>query len=334
MSQKANPTLIGAFVFGAAAIALGAVIFLGIANLFVKKQSYVTYFNQSVSGLSIGSNVKYKGVTLGKVTQIVLEFEGEGKPASVKVVYEIDTSAIITRLNLPIDFSRRDAYMRAVASGLRAKLEFESIISGQLFISLDIYKDAKPAVMQNDPRDVAYFEIPSQPSDIDTIVANLTKAISNLGNVDFLAISKDFQSLIASIKEKVESLELEKLGPSLTRTSDSIHDLVTGEQIKGTLKSIQGSFDQLTDTLKRMDPSVDNLKPTLDEAKATLANLQTSTAELARLLKPDSSLRYQLDGSLSQINAAAESIQRLSEFLQRHPNSILFGRKLPKEERP
>ena len=109
---------------------------------------------------------------------------------------------------------------------------------------------------------------------------------------------------------------------------------MTGEQIKGTLKSIQGSFDQLTDTLKRMDPSVDNLKPTLDEAKATLANLQTSTAELARLLKPDSSLRYQLDGSLSQINAAAESIQRLSEFLQRHPNSILFGRKLPKEERP
>jgi paraquat-inducible protein B len=334
MSQKANPTLIGAFVFGAAAIALGALIFLGTANLLVKKQGYVTYFDQSVSGLSIGSNVKYKGVTLGKVTQIVLEFEGEGKPASVKVIYEIDTKAIISKLNLPIDFSRREAYQNAIENGLRAKLDFESIISGQLFISLDIYKDAKPAVMHKDPRDVAYFEIPPQPSDIDTIVASLTKAISNLGNVDFLAISKDLQALIASAKEKIDSLQLDKLGPSLTRASDSVHALVSGEEVKGTLKSVQGSFDQLTATLKRMDPSIDNLKPTLEEAKAVLANLQTSTAELTRLLKPDSNLRYQLDGSLSQINAAAESIQRLSEFLQRHPNSILFGRKLPKEERP
>src|SRR5215831_5435731 len=162
MSQKANPTLIGAFVFGAVAIALGTVIFLGTANLFEKKQGYVTYFDQSVSGLSIGSNVKYKGVTLGKVTRIVLEFEGEGKPASVKVVYEVDTSAIITKLNLPIDFSKRDRYETAVKAGLRAKLEFESIISGQLFISLDIYKDAEPAVLRRDPRDAAYFEIPPQ----------------------------------------------------------------------------------------------------------------------------------------------------------------------------
>jgi paraquat-inducible protein B len=339
MSQKANPTLIGAFVFGAAAIALGAIIFFGTANLFAKKQSYVTYFDQSVSGLGVGSNVKYKGVTIGKVTKMLLAFEGEGrpwegKPPSVKVLYEINSDALQSKLGLNIDLANRDDYKRSIETGMRAKLDFESIISGQLFIALDIYKEAKPAFLHNDPGDFAYFEIPPQPSDIDAILANLTKAIANLGNVDFLGISKDLQSLIASIREKVDSLQLDKLGPSLTRTSDSVHDLVNGEQIKGTLKSVQGSFDQLTETLKKMDPSVENLKPTLEEAKATLANLQTSTAELARLLKPDSNLRYQLDGSLSQINAAAESIQRLSEFLQRNPNSILFGRKPPKQERP
>ena len=48
MSQKANPTLIGAFVFGSIIIAIGAVVYFGSADLFAKKQPYVTYF-QAIS---------------------------------------------------------------------------------------------------------------------------------------------------------------------------------------------------------------------------------------------------------------------------------------------
>ncbi|MEA3148208.1 MAG: phospholipid/cholesterol/gamma-HCH transport system substrate-binding protein, partial [Verrucomicrobiota bacterium] len=87
MSQKANPTLIGAFVFGAIVIAVGAVIFFGSANLFAKKQLFETYFNQSVNGLGIGSNVKYKGVTVGKVTKVQLKFQGNGEAPVVRVLY-------------------------------------------------------------------------------------------------------------------------------------------------------------------------------------------------------------------------------------------------------
>jgi paraquat-inducible protein B len=94
------------------------------------------------------------------------------------------------------------------------------------------------------------------------------------------------------------------------------------------------SFDQLTETLKNLNPAIADLKPTLDDARNSLVNLQKATGELNRLLKPDSSLRYQLDSSLSQINAAAESIQRLSDFLQRHPNSLIFGRKIPNSGQP
>jgi paraquat-inducible protein B len=104
--------------------------------------------------------------------------------------------------------------------------------------------------------------------------------------------------------------------------------------VKGALASVRESFDQLTATLKGLNPAVGDLKPTLDQAKGALATLQRSTAELNQLLKPDSSLRYQLDSSLSQINSAAASIQQLSDFLQRHPNSILFGRKPANANQP
>src|ERR1700724_669820 len=204
MSQKANPTLIGAFVFGAIVIAIGAVVFFGSANLFSKKQLYETYFNQSVNGLAIGSNVKYKGVTVGKVTKVQLKFQGPGEAPVVKVLYEINTDNLLNKFGLSISLSDYKLHERAVANGFRAKLDFESLISGQLFIALDFYKDASPPELHNE-EDPSIFEIPPQPSDIDAILANLTKAIGNLGNVDFLGISKDLQSLIASIREKVDS---------------------------------------------------------------------------------------------------------------------------------
>jgi paraquat-inducible protein B len=328
MSQKANPTLIGAFVFGVILITIGGVIFFGSTNLFSKKYVYVTYFNQSVSGLSIGSNVKYKGVTIGKVSNVQLNFRGRNEPPLVKVLYELYAHNLINRRGVEVDLGNRDITKRAIERGFRSKLDFESLISGQLFIALDFYKNVPPPVLR-DPDAVgdAPVEIPPQPSDIDAILANLTKAIGNLGNVDFLTLSKDLQALIVSAKTGIDSMKLDQLGVSLTKTSDSISELVNGEQLKGTLQSVQGSFDQLTTTLKKLDPAMENLGPTLEKAKATIADLQKSTTNLSQLLKPDSGFQYQLNSSLSQISAAAESIQRLSDFLQRHPNSILFGRK-------
>jgi phospholipid/cholesterol/gamma-HCH transport system substrate-binding protein len=341
MSQKANPTLIGAFVFGAILIAIGAVVFFGTANLFSKKQEYVTYFNQSVSGLALGSNVKYKGVTVGKVTKVQLKFQGEDAPPIVKVLFELDAGSLLNNLGVDLDLSNRALNKKMVDRGFRSKLDFESLISGQLFIALDFYKDAQPAVLQDPNANAGPFEIPPQPSDIDAILANLTKAISNLGNVDFLALSKELNSLLADARAAINSMKLDELGPSLTKTSDSISKtsdafskLVNGDEIKNTLKSVQGSFEQLTVTLKKLDPAMKNLGPTLEEAKGTLANLQKTTADLSKLLKPDSGFRYQLDGAMTQINSAAESIQRLSDFLQRHPNSILFGRKPDKSDQP
>src|ERR1700736_6540525 len=151
MSQKANPTLIGAFVFGAIVIAVGAVIFFGSANLFAKKQLFETYFNQSVNGLGIGSNVKYKGVTVGKVTKVQLKFQGNGEAPVVRVLYEINTDNLLNKYGLTIDLGDRKLHDKAVANGLRAKLDFESLISGQLYIALDFYRDANPPVLYPEP---------------------------------------------------------------------------------------------------------------------------------------------------------------------------------------
>jgi paraquat-inducible protein B len=333
MSQKANPTLIGAFVFGAIIIAIGAILFFGSANLFAKKQLFETYFNQSVNGLGVGSNVKYKGVTVGKVTRVQLKFQGVDEPPVVKVLYEINTDNLLNKYGLSINLSDRKNHDRAVANGFRAKLDFESLLSGQLFIALDFYKDTVPAQLhQEDNANI--FEIPPQPSDIDAILADLTKAIGNIGSVNFASLAKELEGVLKSAQDAIDSMHLGQLGLSLDKAASSVSSLANGEQVKDALASVRESFEQLTVTLKSLSPAVGDLKPTLDQAKAALTNLQKSTVQLDQILKPDSSFRYQLDSSLSEISAAAASIQQLSDFLQRHPNSILFGRKPANANQP
>jgi paraquat-inducible protein B len=333
MSQKANPTLIGVFVLGAAVIAVGAVIFFGSSNLFAKKATFVTYFDQSVNGLGIGSNVKYKGVTIGRVTKVQLKFQGQGEVPIVKVIYEINTSNLLNKYGLSIELGNHKAHVKAIENGFRAKLDFESLISGQLFLSLDFYKDAPPPVLYAEENS-GMLEIPSLPSDIDQILANLTKAIGNIGSVDFNGLAKSLQDVLKSMQTGIDALKLARLGDSLEKATESISNLANGEQVQSALVSVRQSFDQLKATLKSLDPAIGDLKPALDQAKVALTNLQKSTAELAQLLKPDSSLRYQLDSSLSEISAAAASIQGLSDFLTRHPNSLIFGRKPDKAARP
>jgi paraquat-inducible protein B len=334
MSQKANPTLIGVFVFGAIVIAVGAVIFFGSGDFFSKKQIYVSYFNQSVSGLAVGSNVKFKGVTIGKVTKVLLGFVGEDKPVYAKVFYQVDENLVVKELGpngASVDLSDPEAHAKRIEQGFRARLDFESLISGQLYVALDFVKiDPAPAIFHHTESDENVLEIPVQPSDIEAIVANLTKAISNLGNVDFLTISKDLQSLIVSARDGIEALKLADLG-------NSLNGLVNGPELKGALGSVKQSFDQLDATLKKLDKELDpisnNLNPTLEEAKKTMAQLQSATAQLDKMLSTNSSFRYQLDSALSQIGTAADSLRRLSEFLERNPNSIIFGRKPTKQER-
>lgn len=327
MSTKANPTLIGVFVLGAILIAIGAVFFFGSADLFAQKQTYVSYFTQSVSGLSVGSNVKFKGVNIGKVTQILLGIGSKDQPAYAKVFYQVDQNIIVRdfgrgnpHFNLfDIDMTKK----RVEDQGLRARLDFESLISGQLFVSIDFIKEAAPFTYHENPNDHA-IEIPVQPSDIEAIVTNLTKAIGNIGNVDFLALSKDLEALLTSAKTAIDELDLAGIGKS-------VNNLLNGPELNGALTSVKTAFDQMDATLKKLqnelDPITANLNPTLEEAKKTMAQLQDATRNLDKMLSSNSSFRYQLDNTLSQIGSAADALERLSEFLERNPNSIIFGRK-------
>ena len=328
MHKKTDPALIGVFVLGALLIAVGAILFFGTTKLFTRTKSYVCFFQQSVAGLQVGSAVKFKGVPVGQVTKIEMRFE-ETKPLYVKIFFDLNADLIVNSLGANVDLFSDDFNRRQVNRGLRASLSYESFITGQLYLELDYHADAPPPVyVDSSAKDT---EVPTLASDIEAIVEEAQKAVGNLGKVDFVGLSHNLDDLLVTTRKSLAEVQFDQLSASVRRTADSITGLATSAEVKNALVGVQQATTQLTSTLQtlqaQIDPLSKDLQPDLIELRKTLVALQRTTGSLNSALAPDGDLRYQLGSTLSQVDEMAKALQQLSEFLQRNPNSLLFGRK-------
>ena len=168
MSHKANTTLIGAFVIGALVLAITALMLFGAGRFDAKKTQLALYFEDSINGLDIGSPVKFKGVTIGKVSQVLVrdKMQAEGDNA-VPVIVELDNK-LLERRGIIDQLSAAREVEEGVRKGLRGKLQQLSFITGQLYVELDYYPDTP--VKLHTARDASRIEIPTAPSQIGTLV--------------------------------------------------------------------------------------------------------------------------------------------------------------------
>ena len=144
MSKQANKTAIGAFVVVAVALGVAAIIVFGSGKFFVKKDVYVAYFPGSVKGLRVGAPVVFRGVKIGEVTQIRLYADRRENIVQIPVILEVDPGNF---KNMgPPEENRREYLEKVIKSGLRAQLQMQSLVTGQLMINVDFYPD-KPATV-------------------------------------------------------------------------------------------------------------------------------------------------------------------------------------------
>ncbi|MBL7151885.1 MAG: MCE family protein [Candidatus Omnitrophica bacterium] len=138
--RKANKTVIGAFVVGAVALLIIAITVFGSGALFKQSDKYVLFFDGSVKGLSEGAPVIFRGVKVGNVTDIKLLYNEKEKNVLIPVVIDVELSMV---KGVPDKLGYPD-YKQLIAEGLRAKLEIQNFITGQLMLGFDFYPD-KPA---------------------------------------------------------------------------------------------------------------------------------------------------------------------------------------------
>ncbi len=290
MSKRANPTLIGAFVVGAVLIAVTALILLGGGELFERRPHFVLYFDGSVKGLKVGAPVNFRGVKIGTVTDIKIVVGKPGTRPTIPVVIEIDPDSF----TLPEgeESTMEEGLEDAVQRGLRAQLQMQSLLTGQLFIQIDFHK-GKPAILHGG------HEFP----EIPTIKTTIQELGSKLEDFPFDEVMDDISSAMNGVNELVNSPELHEL----------IH-------------SINQAFKDVSTLMTNLDARTRPLRSVLNQAAATLKATEDTVTAAKGLVSDDSEMLDAIDDALRAISDAARSVGALADAIERQPEAILKGK--------
>lgn len=347
MKKSINKTLIGAFIVGALALLVAGILALGGTNLFEESDHYVLYFSGSVKGLGLGAPVQLKGVTLGKVTAINLIYDLENDAFLNRVEFEITEGSIKLAGSpqkvkaLSEQSSMEETVDKLVVDGLRAKLKIQSFVTGQLLVAFDFYPGTPIHLVGLKDE---WHELPTLPSDMEA----LEKTLEDL---DIGGLVDTFKSAAAGFDALINSSDMQTLADNINQTLSGYHRLAvsleteatatladarrlintTEVQIPPMAKGITGTAADLRESIahlkQQIKPAMASIEAAAASANKAFYQADAMLSNLAYLSGEDSTLVYRIDETLAETRKAARALALLADYLNRHPEALLRGKK-------
>ena len=314
MSRKANPTLVGSFVLGGVVIAVVAVVVLGSGRLFRDTGTFISFFDASVVGLQAGSPVRFRGIPIGQVTEILIDVQGtdrERGDARIAVVYEVDRGLLEARgagvrLADPMNL---DTMM---ALGIRAQLATESLVTGLKYIGLDLDPTAPPP--SPPVEGLPYPEIPTVSTGFEALEEEIYEMIAELGAVKL-------DTLVTTATEAFSQFGALASQPALAETLEALPPTI--ESLNLTIRDVQLLLASIDSTLV---PMRDGVLSTASQATETMASLQVRIERVSAVLEPNSPLLVQFEQAMTELSAASRAMRNLADYLERNPSALIRGR--------
>ena len=271
---------------------------------FTEKVRFVMFFEDSVRGLTVGAPVEFKGIKVGSVIGVRLEYEERTGAFRIPVVVELEPERIVDR-GERMKKAPRDAFQSLVKRGLRARLQTGSLLTGQLFIDLDM-QPKTPIRLVGAGR--TELELPTVMGNLEQMTTQMKGIVDKLDKVDIVAIGSELQSTLKGTAAFANSPNLDK----------TIADLAA------SLSSLRGILRKVDD---RAEPITANLEQALAAARDALEKSKATMAAVEGVLSPESPMHDNAARLAQELSSTAKSLRSLVEMLERSPQSLLFGRK-------
>lgn len=239
------------------------------------------YFNQSLRGLTPGAAVDFRGIVIGEVKSIGVEFDSEHREFRMPVFVEIYPERLRRRAHEKQEDSRWTPEQRIrwlVNKGLRAQLRTGNLLTGQVYVALDFFPKAPAAKVDIDK---SPLELPTVPNSLDDLQAQLQDIVAKINKVPFEQIGQDARTAMASLDKTLRS----------------------AEQLARSLNN---------DVSPEITAAMKDVRKTLNTAERTIAS--------------DSPLQQDMRQTLQELTRAAASLRILTDYLERHPESLLRGK--------
>jgi paraquat-inducible protein B len=331
MSKQANPTIIGAFVVGAIVLIATAFALFGGSQIFAEKYRYVAMFDEPTNGLRVGANVVLNGVRVGYVSDIDLIIDQVNFETDTQVVLELLPEDIKTKSGSKIGadsstFLDHDTLIHK--AGLRAALEIESFVTGQLHVELLLRPDTPPVMRAVDP---LYPEIPTITSNIQELLNEVKSWFADVReNMDIGNLNRRLNNVLQAVDDLARSEDLHQSLAGMNRLINNAETQRVGEHIIAALEELRAAAAEANilfrDANKGVDVLTDDLKPVFDKLAAVLDETEQILLAAKSQLKGDSDQLYQLGSTLEELERAAKSVREFFDYMERNPESILRGK--------
>ncbi len=319
MSSKTSKATVGAFVLGSIAFLIVCIMTLGGRNFFSSDIDYVLYFEGSVNGLSLGAPVVFRGVPLGKVTQILLVANPRDEEITIPVHVTLNANSIaFDNVSGKVSESARSVLMqRMIQRGLRARLHMRSLVTGQYDVELDFFPNTPARYHSSDHA----REIPTIPSTFDEFertlnslpLEDMSRSLSAaLDGFAALSTSEDLHKAIAGLRITMENMA------ELTSGASSLRD------------DLQRTINALGDTSVTLDQQLPEAMAAAQLALSSFAavakELEQTVASANKIVSPNSKTLQEVHRALDEFSRTARSFRELAKLLEQKPESLLMGK--------
>jgi len=269
-------------------------------KVYTTKNNFVLLFDESVRGLSPGAPVEFRGIQIGQVVDIKSEFDIKMNKLKIPVIAAVEPERISFIGKLPEGVTRETLVDYLVERGLRAQLRTGSLLTGQIYVALDLFPDAKPAKLVRGGR-YGYTEFPTTPTPFEEIGSKVTQLVT-----------------------KIDKIPIEQIGNDLRDTLQGAKRFTNSPELGETLKSVNA-------TIKELQLLTADLRTrTTPEVNATLEQARKSLAAAESAMNANSPLQNRLQATLDELARAAGALRSLADYMERNPQSILTGKEAPK----
>jgi len=244
-------------------------------------QTLLMYFNQSLRGLSPGAPVDFRGVVIGEVKSIGVEFDRAEREFRMPVLVQVYPDRLRRRAGETGEESRATQQERLrflTEKGLRAQLRNGNLLTGSVYVALDFFPKAPPAKINLEKNPI---ELPTVANSLDEIQSQVQEIASKLNKVPYEQIAADLRTTLAALNKTLASTE-----QAVTRIN--------------------------TDVTPELTAAMKDVRKTVNNAERTLAD--------------DSPLQQDMRQTLRELTRAAGSVRVLTDYLERHPESLLRGK--------
>ncbi len=259
---------------------------------YTEKKYWILNFNESIRGLSVGASVEFRGIKIGQVVDIKAEYDLETTSPQITVL--IETEPERWGKNVADIANPEQLIQQLVGKGLRAQLKTGSLLTGQLYVDIDFHPDAPEAEVKFTQD---FPEIPTIPAPLQVITARVNDLLSKLETLPIEQIGKDLGDTVQNIKRLSESKQLLEAVQALNETLQHTRQLV--QNLDSNVAPAMGS--------------------TLDQAQKTLMSVEGT-------LGKDAPLQHEMRRALKELAEAARGIRILTDYLERHPDALIYGK--------